>query len=146
MPALDRNEKITCDKCGTPTTKKNIVRHKTRCSAGTLCCTQCPNFSTTSQADLNYLIAKKDATPRVKIKHRFEVCFRDFCDFHALRQHKTRQLGIQMNSADFDMNNFLGETTQSSRKNSKHVNISSSTLSLIKEDIVFSISPSQPST
>ena len=40
----------------------------------------------------------------------------------------------------------LNMTTQTSRKNSKHVNISSMTLSFKKEDIVFSISPCQPST
>ena len=68
MPGLDGNEKITCGNCGTQTTKKKFVRHTTRCSAGTLHCTQCNNFPTTSQADLNYHITKKHATPRVK-KH-----------------------------------------------------------------------------
>ena len=81
MPVLDRNEKITYDNCGTQTTKKNIVRHKTRCSAGTLYCTQCPNFSTTSQADLNYHIAKKHATPRMKNTHKCKNCLKEFSGF-----------------------------------------------------------------
>ena len=107
MPALDRNEKITCDKCGTQTTKKNIVRHKTRCSAGTLYCTQCPNFFTKSRDDLNYHIAKKHATPRANNTDRCKICFKEFSGFYALRQHKTSKHGIQMKSAEFDVSNLL---------------------------------------
>ena len=59
MPALDRNVKVTCGNCGTQVTKINLSRHKKRCSAGTLYCTQCPNFSTLSQDDLNYHITKQ---------------------------------------------------------------------------------------
>ena len=107
MPGLNCNEKITCDKCGTQTTKRNIVRHRARCSAGTLYCTQCPNFSTTSQADLNYHIAKKNTTPRVKITHKCKICFEAFSGFYALRQHKTSEHGIQMKLVEFDVNNLL---------------------------------------
>ena len=90
MPALDRNEKITCDKCGTQTTKKNIVRHKTRCSAGTLFCTQCPNFSTTSQTDLNYNIAKKHSASGPKNNPTCKECSIEFPSFYSLRHHKQR--------------------------------------------------------
>ena len=107
MPALDRNEKTTCDECGTQTTKKNILRHKTRCSAGTLYCTQCPNFSTTSQADLIYHNAKKHATPRVKNTHKCKNCLKEFSGFYALRQHKTSEHGLQMKLAEFDVNKHL---------------------------------------
>ena len=107
MPALDRNEKITCDKCGTQTTKKNIVRHKTRCSAGTFYCTQFPNFSTKSGDDLNYHIAKKHATPRVKTTHKCKICFKEFFGFYAMRQHKTNEHGLQMKSVELDVSNLL---------------------------------------
>ena len=30
MPSLNRNEKFTCEKCGTQTTKLNLARHKKR--------------------------------------------------------------------------------------------------------------------
>ena len=90
MSALDRNEKITCDKCGTQTTKKNIVWHKTRCSAGTLHCTQFPNFSTTSQADLNYHIAKKHSAAGPKKNHTCKECSIEFPSFYSLRHHKQR--------------------------------------------------------
>ena len=59
MPLLNRNGKVTCEYCGLQITKLNLARHKKRCSAGTLYCTQCPNFSTTSKDDLNYHIAKQ---------------------------------------------------------------------------------------
>ena len=38
-PSLIRKEKITCENCGTQTTRNNIVQHKKRCSAGTMSCT-----------------------------------------------------------------------------------------------------------
>ena len=63
MPSLDRYEKVTCEKCGTQTTKQNLARHKGRCSVGTLYCTQHPNFSTQLQSDLKYLIAMKHSAP-----------------------------------------------------------------------------------
>ena len=107
MPALDRNEKITCDKSGTQTTKNNIVRHMTRCSAGKLYCSQCPNFSTTSQADLNYHIVKKHPTTWVKNTHKCKFCFKEFSGFYALRQHKTSEHGLQMKSAEFDVSHLL---------------------------------------
>ena len=108
MPALDSNEINTSDKCGTQTRKKNILRHKTRCSAGTFYCTQCPNFSTTSQVGQNYHIAKKHATPRVRKKtHKCKNCFKEFSGFYALRQHKTSEHGFQMKSAEFDVSNLF---------------------------------------
>ena len=107
MHVLDRNEKFTCDKFGRQTTKRNLVRHKTRCSAGTLYCTQCPNFSTTSQVVLNYHNAEKHATPRVKNTHKCKVCFQVLPVFFALRQHKTNEHGIQIKSTEFEVNNLL---------------------------------------
>ena len=34
MSSLNRNEKLTCENCGTRRTKLNLVRHKKRCSFG----------------------------------------------------------------------------------------------------------------
>ena len=61
MPSFNRNEKVTCERSGVQITKLNLARHKKSYSAGTLYCTQCPNFSTLSQDDLNYHIAKHSA-------------------------------------------------------------------------------------
>ena len=59
MPSLHRNEKVTCENCGTQTTTLNLARNKESCSAGTLYCTRCPYFSAKSQDDLIYHDAKK---------------------------------------------------------------------------------------
>ena len=69
MPALDRNVEVTCGKCGTSVTEQKLSRHKSHCSGETLYCANCPNFSTKLGDDLNYHIAKKHATPRVKVTH-----------------------------------------------------------------------------
>ena len=87
MPSLNRNEKVTCETCGNQTTRNNIVRHKKRCSVGTLYCTQCPNFSTKSQNYLNYHIAKKHSAPKPDITFKCKLCFQEFPGFYALRQH-----------------------------------------------------------
>ena len=107
MPSLIRYGKVTYENCGTQTTKPNLARNKKRCSVGLMYCTQCPNFSTTSQADLNYHIAKKHATPRVKSIHKCKICSKEFSGFYELRQHKTSEHGNQIKSAEFDVNNLL---------------------------------------
>ena len=107
MPVLDQNVKVTCGNCGTPVTKKNLSRHKLSCSGGTLYCAKFPDFSTTSGDDLNFHIAKKHATPRMKITNKCKICFKEFSGFYAFRQRKTSKHGIQMNSADSDLNNLL---------------------------------------
>ena len=85
MPSFTRKEKITCENCGTQTTRNNIVRHKKRCSVGTLYCTHCPNFSTKSQSDLNYHIAKKHSAPKFDVTFKCKLCYQEFSGLYALR-------------------------------------------------------------
>ena len=94
MFGLNRIQKITCDNCGTQTTKKKIVRHKARCSAGTLYCTQRPNFSTTSQADMNYGKAKKHSKTRLKNKHKCKICSKSF--LASMRCENTKQMSMEL--------------------------------------------------
>ena len=94
MTSLIRKEKITCENCGTQTTKHNIVRHKKRCSVGTLSCNQCPNFSTKSQNDLLYHIAKKHSAPKPDVTFKCKLCYQEFSRFYALRQHENTQHGM----------------------------------------------------
>ena len=111
MPSLIRKEKITCENCGTQTTRNNIVRHKKRCSVGTLYCTQCPNFSTKSQNDLNYHIAKKHSAPKPDVCFKCKLCFQEFPGFYALRQHRNTQHGTQIGSGtrDVDVEHLVGD-------------------------------------
>ena len=95
MPSLNRYEKVKCENCGTQTTKPNLARHKS-CSAGTLHCSQCPNFFTKSQNDLNYHIAKKRSAPKPKIAFKCKFCYQEFPGYYALRQHKNTKHGTQM--------------------------------------------------
>ena len=74
MPSLNQYDKITCENCGTQITKINRARYKKSCSAGTLYCTQCPNFSRKSQDDLNYQNAKKHSAPKLDVTFKCKLC------------------------------------------------------------------------
>ena len=106
MPSLNRNEKITCENCGTQTTKLNLARHKKKCSACTLYCTQCHNFSTKSQYDMNYHIAKKYSAPKPDVTFKCKLCYQEFPGFYALREHKNTQhetqIGFGANNIDVE--------------------------------------------
>ena len=104
MPSLIQKEKITGENCGTQTTRNNIVRHKKRCSAATLYCTHCPNFSTKSQSNLNYHIAKKNSAPKSDVTFKCKLCYQDFPGFYALRLHRNTQHGLQIGSGTRDVN------------------------------------------
>ena len=84
----------------------HLSRQKSSYSGGTYC-SKCPNFFTESKDDLNYHIAKKHATRPEKMTHSCKICFKEFSGFYALRQHKTSEHGIQMKSAEFDVNNLV---------------------------------------
>ena len=111
MPSLIRKEKVTSENCGNQTTRNNIVRHKKRCSVGTLYCTQCPNFSTKSQNDLNYHIAKKHSAPKPDTTFKCKLCYAEFLGFYALRQHRNTQHGTQIGSGtrDVDLEQLVGD-------------------------------------
>ena len=104
MPSLNRSEKVTCENCGTQTTKLNFARHEKRCSVGTLYCTQCPNFSTKTQNDLNYQFARKHSAPKPEVSFTSKLCYQEFPGFYALRQHRNTQHGTQIGSRTRDVN------------------------------------------
>ena len=111
MPLLIRKEKVTCEICGTQTTRNNIVRHKKCCSAGTLYFTHSPNFSTKSQIDLNYHIAKKHSAPKPDITFKCKLCYQEFPGFYASREHRNTQHGMQIGSGtrDVDVEHIVGD-------------------------------------
>ena len=111
MPSLNRKEKVTCEKCGTQTTKLNLARHKKRCSVGTMYCAHCPNLSTKSQNDLNYHIAKKHSAPKPEVTFKCKLCYQEFPGFYALRQHRNTQHGTKIGSGttDVDVEHIVGD-------------------------------------
>ena len=111
MPSLIRKEKITCENCGTQTTRNNIVRHKKSCLLRTLYFNQCPNFSKLSQDDLNYHVAKKHCVPRPSITYKCKLCYADFSGFYALRQNKNTQHGTQIDfgASNIDVDDIVGD-------------------------------------
>ena len=102
-PSLSRNKKVTCENCVVQITKLNLARHKKSCSAGTLYCTQCPNFITRSQIDLNSHIAKKHSAPKPDIIFKCKLCYQEFSGFYASRQHRNTEHGVQIRSGTKDV-------------------------------------------
>ena len=111
MPALDRNIKVTFGNCGTQVKKINLSRHKKRCSAGTLYCTQCRNLSTLSRDDLNYHIDKQHSAAGPSKTYKCNLCHAEFPGFYALRQHKNTQHGKQIGfgASNIDVEDIVGD-------------------------------------
>ena len=116
MPSLIRKEKVSCERCATQVTRIKLSRHKRRCSAGTLYCTQCPNFSTLSQDDLNYHVAKKHSVPRPSKTNKCKLCHAEFPGFYALLQHKNTQHGTQIGfgASNIDVEDIVGKVDDQS--------------------------------
>ena len=111
MLSLIRYEKVTCENCGTQTTKFNLARNMKSCSAGRLYCSQCPNFFTKSQNDLNYHNSKKHSAPKSDISFKCKVCYADFPGFYALRQHTKTHHGPQIGfgASNIDVEDIVGD-------------------------------------
>ena len=110
MPAVKRNEKVTCENCGKQITQPNLARHKKRGSVGTVHCTKYPNFSTKSQADLNYHIAKNYLRVRTIFMYKCKNCLEEFSGFYALRKHRRSKHWIPISTYNLDMDTFLENT------------------------------------
>ena len=81
MPSPNRNETVTCENYGVQTTKPKLDRHNKSCSAGTLYCTQSPNFSTKSRDDLKYQIAKQHSAAGPSITYKCKLCHAEITGF-----------------------------------------------------------------
>ena len=73
--------------------------------------TICPNFSTKSQIDLNYHIAKKHSAPKPDVTLKCKLCYQEFPGFYASRQHRNTQHGMQIGSRtrDVDVERIVGD-------------------------------------
>ena len=111
MLSLNRYKKVTCENCGTQTTKLSLAHHKERCSAGTLYCTHCTRLSTKSRNDMNYHIAKKHSAPKADVTFKCKLCYQGFPGFYALRQRRNNQHGMQFESGttDVEVEHIVGD-------------------------------------
>ena len=73
--------------------------------------TQCPNFSTKSQNDLKYHIARKHSAPKPDISFKCKLCYAEFPGFYVLRQHRNTQHGTQIGSGTrgVDVEHIVGD-------------------------------------
>ena len=96
--------------------KLNLARHKKSCSAGTLYYTQCPNFSSLSQDDLNYYIAKQHSVAGPSKTYTCKLCHAEYPGFCALRQHKNTQHGTQIDfgASNIDVEDIVGDADDQS--------------------------------
>ena len=111
MPSLDRTVKYSCENRGTLVLRKNLSRHKSRCSDGTLYCPKCPSFSTKSRDDINYHIAKQHSAAGPSKTYKCKLCHAEFPGFYALRQHKNTQHGKQIGfgASNIDVEEIVGD-------------------------------------
>ena len=99
-----------------PSYKKQYCTTQKRGSAGTLYCTQCPNFSTLSQDDLNCHIAKQHSVAGPTKTYKCKLCHAEFPGLYALRQHKNTQHGTQIGfgASNFDVEDIVGDVADQS--------------------------------
>ena len=118
MPSFARKERFNCKNCGTQTSENNLVRHKKRFSVGTLYCTKYPNFSTRSQADLNFHIAKKQSSSQPKTIHKCQLCHQVVAGFYSLRLHRQKVHNAQgvLESKNVDVTELVGPIDDQSLK------------------------------
>ena len=114
-PYLDHHEKVLCQSCGSQITKLNHARHKKSCSAGTLYCTQCSNFSIKSQAALIDHIAKKHSAPKPDVALKWNIYYEGFLGFYVL-QHQNTQHGFPIKTANVEPDDVLNEVNDSNLK------------------------------
>ena len=98
MPALNRNKKVVCDNCGKQYVRQQAARHKESCQGGTLSCPKCPKFSTKSQSELSYHIAKKHGASTPKLL---------FPSYYSLQRQKRTQ--HQIGSGPTDLSTVMGD-------------------------------------
>ena len=79
------------------------------CTAGTLFCTQYPNFSTVSRNGPNYQIATKHSAPKLDVSFNCKLCYQKFPGFYTLLQLKNIQHGFPNKTANVDPVGIINE-------------------------------------
>ena len=74
MPFINRYKGVVCEKCLRPTRRSSFRLHTKGVQLKHFIVLNVPNFSTTSQADLNYHIKKKHSASQSKVTHDCQEC------------------------------------------------------------------------
>ena len=90
MTGLNCNERRAYENCGTQTTKRNIVRQKTSCSAGSPIIPACTKLLTNIRAEINHHIAKKHSKATARVVHKCKLSDKDFHSSYLVREHKRK--------------------------------------------------------
>ena len=118
MPSFNRNKKVRIEKCGTQPIRPIFARHKTRCSARSLTCSSCTNFSTKFRAGMNCHIAKKDSKATPGVAQRSKICDEDYHSSYRLRENKQKEHGSGRGSGpqNDDFAHVMGDVGENSLK------------------------------
>ena len=116
LPSLRRNEKFTCDICDTQTT--SLILHVTKKVVLVVHCyvPSVQNFSTKSQNDLNYHIAKKHNGPKPDDTFKCKHSYQEFIGFYGLGQHRNTEHGFPIKTANVDLGDNSNKVDEASLK------------------------------
>ena len=108
-----------------------------------------PNFSTLSQDNLNYHVAKKHNVSRPSMRHKCKLRHAEFRGFYALRQHKNTENGPQkgFGASNIDVEDSVGDVDdQGLREELESCKQFLTNTEMDNEDTDSSTSPCHPST
>ena len=117
MPGLNRNVKVFCENYVTQFTKRKIVRHKIKCSTGSLTYPSCTKFSTKSRAEMNYQISKNHSNAHVRVVHEFKNVTKFFTPFTVCENDHDAERSSE--AQNVDVAHVMGDTDDNSLKEEK---------------------------
>ena len=112
MSSLNRDDKVTSENCGTPTTRIELPFHKNRCSIGLLSCSQYTNFTTNSQNDLNCHSSKKHSATKPVLTFKCKLYYQTFRGFYAFPTHKNIKNGFLIKTGNVHLDDLINEVDE----------------------------------
>ena len=119
MPALNRTEKVKCEKCGDEYRRSDAARYRKRCEKQEE--RKCPNcnFYTKSKEELGYHVAKKHAQPSSKQSTACPSCEQELPSYYSLQRHRRKEYGakkLKPGDTVADLNKIVEEEGEDGEK------------------------------
>ena len=91
MTALNRNEKVKCEKCGAKYRRSDAARHRKRCEEKDE--SKCPNYNFMSKKneEMDCHVGRKHAQPNSKQSTVCPSCEQEFRRYYSLQQHRRKE-------------------------------------------------------